>query len=494
MKRKGIFLTRATRGRAVERGQQAGKVDAGVETEQTECVTWNASVPEMGDDTERVNAYSCSSTELAELDATARVEWLPLQSEATERAVLYATDEEATGKIVIRKAQADATRRVAPASLARLYARAVAQEIEHAEKMEYDEDAAQAKQVAKNKLEQSEARTKAVDDRQECASKAQGPAATPVRTRRKFLALLHLVADVLLIMMLLSVSLALYQQHVHAQAVLTMKQALQQSEQYKRNLARQEAAQQLAQAKQQAQTLVQQFHQEATNWGNAHLYRDPFDRHQYTLDSGYLQPGIGGLIDHDLSEARTLNDYALVIGETNYALFNLYMFEADYADRTPSNQPHATDLKMLAEYHLQTKTVLMISLAEQVMRVYEQGNLVRAFDVTTGRFERPSLPGVWSSLNRQSPTIFVSGDPRGSPYWFPPTNINYAILYHLGGFFVHDAPWRGTFGPGTQFPHQDAYGNTAYNFDGSHGCINLSESDASWVYHHTDFNTIIVIY
>jgi hypothetical protein len=494
MKRKRSFFARITRGRTVARVPQSENVDARDELGQTERVVWDASVPEMSDETERVDACPFSSSALVAFDATARVEERAPHSDATERVVLYAADEAATGKIVIRKVHADATRRVAPASLARLYARAVVQEIEQAEKLENEKDETRAQTSVKDVIGQSETRAKAGDGHHERVPEAQRLSAKPVHTRRKFLALLHLIADVLLVLMLLSVSLALYQQHIHAQQALNMSQVQRLSEQYKSNLVRQEAAQQLVQAKQQAQVLVQQFYQEVTGWGNAHLYTDPFDRRQYALDSGYMQPGVGGLIDHDLSEARTLNDYARVIGETTYALFNLHMLEADYADRTPYNQPHASDLKMLAEYHLQTKTVLMVSLTEQVMRVYEQAKLTRAFYVTTGRYERPSLPGVWPSLNRLAPTLFISGDPPGSLYWFPPTKINYAILYHLGGFFVHDAPWRGSFGPGTQFPHQDAYGNTAYNFDGSHGCINLSESDAGWVYHHTDFTTIMVIY
>lgn len=78
--------------------------------------------------------------------------------------------------------------------------------------------------------------------------------------------------------------------------------------------------------------------------------------------------------------------------------------------------------------------------------------------------------------------------------WFPPTPIKYAILYHYGGDFVHDAWWRQSFGPGTQFPHADTGGNTSYNFDGSHGCINLTTSDAAWVYKNTTWNTVIVVY
>ena len=244
----------------------------------------------------------------------------------------------------------------------------------------------------------------------------------------------------------------------------------------------------------QARYLLQQFHHEVDTWAKAHVYHDSYDGKDYALDNGYMGAGLGNLLDQDMAGAQTNADFETMIAEANNVLFNLHMFETDYNDRTPYNQVHASDKQLLARYGLQKRQVLMVSLIEQVMRVYQNGKLVRSFTVTTGRQELPSIPGVWSVLERKSPIIFQSGEPRNSPYWFPDTPIHYAMLYHLGGYFVHDAPWREAFGPGTQFPHQDPIGTSAYNFDGSHGCINLSESDAGWVYTHTNWNTAIVIY
>ena len=247
-------------------------------------------------------------------------------------------------------------------------------------------------------------------------------------------------------------------------------------------------------ARGQARYLVKQFHSEVAAWAQAHLYHDSSDGHAYALDNGYMKAGIGSILDGDLASAATTADFQAMIDETRNAIFNLHMLEADYNDHASYNQAHGTDLQVISHYKLQNKQLLMVSLVEQAMRVYQNGTLVASFHVTTGRQELPSLPGVWSVLDRKSPIIFTAAEPKGSPFWFPDTPISYAILYHYGGYFVHDAPWRANFGPGTQFPHQDSSGTTAYNFDGSHGCINLSESDAGWVYHHTDWNTSIVIY
>ncbi len=244
----------------------------------------------------------------------------------------------------------------------------------------------------------------------------------------------------------------------------------------------------------QARYLVRQFHQEVETWARQYPYVDRYDGHSYALDSGYLSQGIGRAIDMDLASATTTADFEAMVSEAQNALFNFHLLQADYQDHRPFDQVHPTDLAMLTHYGLHDRTVVLVSLVEQAMRVYQRGTLVRSFLVTTGRAALPSLPGVWAVLDRKSPVIFQSADPKGSPYWFPDTPISYAILYHWGGYFVHDAWWRASFGPGTQFPHLDAGGMTAYNFDGSHGCVNLAESDAAWVYHHTDWKTLIVIY
>ncbi len=446
------------------------------------------------DATERVAAYPASFYEQAlerqstETDATERVAAYPASfyEQALERQL---TDVDATERVAAqsasfyeqalkrRSAGVDATERVSTRRATRLYKKAIEQTNQPSHPSAESQDTpSEPKPVSQ--------------------------AAPRKRSRRRFLSVFHLLADLLLLALLLSlVGLEASNHQTQAQQVQRAAQVLQQSQQYQNQLKLDEAQRQLAQAQQQlaqlktqAVGLVSQFNQAVKAWGQTHLYHDSYDGHQYLLDSGYMQAGIGSFINSDLAYAQTAADYTSVISETQDLLFDFQMLEADYQDHTAYNHMHASDLNILNHYQFMQKTVLLVSSIEQTMRVYQQGKLIRSFYVTTGRPERPSLPGHWSVLDRRSPTIFESGDPPSSPYWFPETPINYAILYHYGGFFVHDAPWRGSFGSGTQFPHKDANGNTPYNFDGSHGCINLAETDAAWVYHHSDWNTVIVIY
>ncbi len=241
--------------------------------------------------------------------------------------------------------------------------------------------------------------------------------------------------------------------------------------------------------------LINALDHEANVWGQAHAYHDKFDGNNYIYTAGYTLPGIGFWLNRELGWAYQPSDYQAVVDEENNEFFNLHLLEQDYSDTTPYNQVHATDRQMMKHYPgLQHGTVLMVSQVEQAMRVYRDGKLIRAFHVTTGRVERPALPGVWSVQDRKSPDEFKSTDPPGSIYWYPPTPIQYAILYHWGGFFVHDAWWRVNFGPGTQFPHYDVGGDETFAGNGSHGCINMQSNDAGWVFANTDWNTQIAQY
>lgn len=240
--------------------------------------------------------------------------------------------------------------------------------------------------------------------------------------------------------------------------------------------------------------LIKKLDQDAEAWGKAHLYHDKNDGNNYIPDSGYTMNGIGYWLQRENGWSFTTADYQSVVQDDLNEFFNFQMFQQDYADTTPYNKVHQTDLELMKHYpSLKSGSVIIVSMAQQSLHFFVNGKLVAAFLITTGRWERPTLPGVWTTQNRQSPTEFKSSDPPSSPFWYPPTPIHYAILYHWGGFFVHDSWWRNDYGPGTQYPHQDSSGN-ASSTNGSHGCVNVREDQAAWLYGHTDWSSQIVIY
>ncbi|GCE48218.1 L,D-transpeptidase-like protein [Thermosporothrix hazakensis] len=239
---------------------------------------------------------------------------------------------------------------------------------------------------------------------------------------------------------------------------------------------------------------LQQLSQDITTWASMHPWYNGYDGGLYDLNAGYMEQGVFSDLRHALADAQTDAELARALQDIKNAQFNHQLLKENYRDRTPFDQPHNTDKQALLYYGVEQKLVIVVSFTEQALRVYQQGRLLRAFYVATGRPELPSLPGFWPVLQRLSPTKFTSPYPPGSPYWYPDTPINYAIMYHQGGYFIHDTAWRGTYGPGSQFPHQDASRNQTSAGTGSHGCINLPVEDMQWLYQHTNQDTAIIIY
>ncbi|MFL5586493.1 MAG: L,D-transpeptidase [Ktedonobacteraceae bacterium] len=245
--------------------------------------------------------------------------------------------------------------------------------------------------------------------------------------------------------------------------------------------------------KTEGQSLQQQLQQGVASFGQKHQYHDAYDNNTYPLGFEYGSSGMGGWLHDELSSARTVSDYQQAIEDANMWLTNFQAMASNSSDKTPYNQVHNSDLQLLQHYGMMNKKVIVISLEEQAMRVYQNGKLVNAFLVTTGRPDRPSLPGTWWVEGKQSPTVFKANVPQSSPYWYPDTPINYAVQYHSNGYFIHDSWWRADYGPGTQFPHQDASGDI-YSAQGSHGCINMAKDNAAWVYGFVELYTHIVVY
>lgn len=250
----------------------------------------------------------------------------------------------------------------------------------------------------------------------------------------------------------------------------------------------------LLQLKQEAYNRLVAFQQEVTSWGDIHYFHDTYNGKTYALDYEYGHQGIGDDVDTTVQRAKTIADYQAAIKLIQDDMISLKAMEADANDKTPWNRVHATDIQLMQSYQLTRGRVIVVSLIEQSMRVYQNGKLIKAFLITSGRYESPSLPGLWSILARFSPTIFKSSEPKGSAFWFPDTRINYAMEYHQGGYFLNDSWWRTDYGVGTNFPHHDSGGDETFAGNGSLGNIELAENNAAWLYGHTDVGASVLVY
>ena len=131
---------------------------------------------------------------------------------------------------------------------------------------------------------------------------------------------------------------------------------------------------------------------------------------------------------------------------------------------------------------------IVVHLASQSMQVYDGDSLLQTSLVTTGNALLPTPIGVWHIGAKFHPYKFISPWKKGSPYYYAPSNVGYALYFHAGGYFLHDAPWRTVYGPGT---------NTAPGppgiYSGTHGCVNVPGTLAAWLYHWAPIGTIVVV-
>jgi hypothetical protein len=264
------------------------------------------------------------------------------------------------------------------------------------------------------------------------------------------------------------------------------------------------------QARQELKTLSTQV-----NYVNTHdVTIDPANGEAYPDAYEYSSP-FWGLSDAQqvFNTAKNLGDYEHAYNYARILLTDLQALQDDLNDPTPHYSPHAADLTLLKAYGITGKAVV-VSLREQTARFYDNGKLVYWSYVTTGNSAQPatpvyqngkvvsytydpysdpgtpSVPGLNYAMFKEQHTTFISPDPPGSPEWYAPTPINFAIAYSPGGYFLHDAWWRAQFGPYTNLPHWDP---AAFN-GGSHGCVNFPLSNMAYVYQIVDVNEPIILY
>lgn len=199
--------------------------------------------------------------------------------------------------------------------------------------------------------------------------------------------------------------------------------------------------------------------------------------------------GIGDARDR-LSVAQTQDDFQAVDDEIQMLTTNLQAMLQNLNDSTPSDKPHQTDLSLLQHYNLTGTRVMVVSLREQTARMYDNGQFVKAMKVTTGNPDLPSPPGVHCVLQKMENYDDISPFPKGSPYYYNPTHINFGMVYSDYGYIVHDAWWRSWFGKYSNLPHYDPI---SFN-NGSHGCVNLPLGDMAWLYNWADIGTPVLVY
>jgi lipoprotein-anchoring transpeptidase ErfK/SrfK len=128
---------------------------------------------------------------------------------------------------------------------------------------------------------------------------------------------------------------------------------------------------------------------------------------------------------------------------------------------------------------------IYISISLEEMIFYDNGCVVNATPVTTGRPGETTPTGTFSIFLKRSPLEFISGYAPGSPNYYTPFLAQYAMEFLAGGYYLHNAPWE----PADAFgPRSEANLSVA-----SHGCVHTPLATLAWAYSWTPLGTPVVV-
>jgi lipoprotein-anchoring transpeptidase ErfK/SrfK len=132
---------------------------------------------------------------------------------------------------------------------------------------------------------------------------------------------------------------------------------------------------------------------------------------------------------------------------------------------------------------------IVVSLDQQKLWAYDGDKVALETLVTTGNQALPTPEGTFQVLTKQKNFTFHSPWPKGDKFWYPDSPTSFAMLFDDGGYFLHDAPWRHRFGPGSNL----VAGQPGEEGTGTHGCVNIPLDAQVKLFAWTDMGTPVVI-
>ena len=110
-----------------------------------------------------------------------------------------------------------------------------------------------------------------------------------------------------------------------------------------------------------------------------------------------------------------------------------------------------------------------VDLSEQRTSAFEGDQLIRSFLVSTGTWQYPTVTGQYRVYVK-----YQTADMSGPGYYLP--DVPY-VMYFYKGYGLHGTYWHNNFGTPM-----------------SHGCVNLSPEDASWLFNFASVGTLVYVH
>ncbi len=124
-----------------------------------------------------------------------------------------------------------------------------------------------------------------------------------------------------------------------------------------------------------------------------------------------------------------------------------------------------------------------VDLTEQYARMYDGGSLVwESLCVSGGSAEgNDTVTGVFAIEDKRSPEKLIGLDSNGDGEPDYENDVTYWMPF-FGGYGLHDATWRYTFG------------GEEYLYNGSHGCVNLPYDAAEMLYFTVEVGDAVIVH
>lgn len=127
------------------------------------------------------------------------------------------------------------------------------------------------------------------------------------------------------------------------------------------------------------------------------------------------------------------------------------------------------------------KNYVAVSLAKQHLWVYKNNKVVTSIDIVSGTNNgNDNTPtGVFYIGYKQSPSVLRGKNSNGSDY---ASKVSRWMPFTEDGCGIHDASWR------------DDWSSSAWQSNGSHGCLNVRPSQIDEVWNNVDKDEPVVIF
>ena len=104
-----------------------------------------------------------------------------------------------------------------------------------------------------------------------------------------------------------------------------------------------------------------------------------------------------------------------------------------------------------------------VDLSDQMVVAYENGVPVRAFVISSGKAQWPTVKGTFRIWAKTAAQTMSGGDRAAGDYYYLP-NVQW-VSYFYKDYGLHGTYWHDNFGTPM-----------------SHGCVNMTNDDAEWLF------------